>query len=139
MADEIPGKLSLTVVTRERKVVEAEVDEVRLPARRGYVGILPGHTPLLTMLHVGELMWRTGNEEHQMVVRWGFAEILPDRVIILAEGATLVEEIDVHKAEQVMEAARKELESLASHDEEFAVAQAKLEESVSMISISRGH
>lgn len=130
------GKLSLTVVTRERKVLEAEVDEVSLPAHKGYVDILPGHTPLLAALNVGELTWFADGEEHQMVIRWGFAEVLPDRVIVLAEGATLVDEIDVEKAEEVMAAAQKELESLASHDEEFAAAQARLEESVSMISLS---
>lgn len=136
MADD-KSRISLTVVTRERKVLEAMVDEVRFPADRGYVGILPGHTPLLTSLRVGELTWITGNEEHQMVLRWGFAEILPNRVIILAEGATLVDEIDLTSAEEVIAASEKELASLAAHDEEFAAAEARRDESLSMISLHR--
>lgn len=129
-------KISLTVVTRERRMLEEEVDEVVLPAAHGYLGVLPGHTPTLTSLRVGELMYRQGETEHHMVLRWGFAEILPNRVIILAEGAVMSDEIDLEKAEQFRKEAEKELESLASHDEKFAAAQAKLEESVSMITIA---
>lgn len=132
MADTI----SLTVVTRERRMLEEEVDEVILPAANGYLGVLPGHTPLLTNLRVGELMYRQGSSEHHMVLRWGFAEILPNRVIVLAEGALMSDEIDLETAERFRREAEKELESLASHDEKFAAAQAKLEESVSMITIA---
>lgn len=132
MADTI----SLTVVTRERRMLEEEVDEVVLPAANGYLGVLPGHTPTLTNLRVGELMYRQGGTEHHMVLRWGFAEILPNRVIVLAEGAVRSDEIDLATAERSRKEAEKELESLASHDEEFAAAQAKLEESISMITIA---
>ncbi len=132
MADTI----SLTVVTRERRMLEEEVDEVVLPAANGYLGVLPGHTPTLTTLRVGELMYRQGSTEYHMVLRWGFAEILPNRVIVLAEGAVRSDEIDLARAERARKEAEKELESLASHDEGFACAQAKLEESISMIAIA---
>lgn len=129
-------KISLTVVTRERRVIEEDVDEVVLPAANGYLGVLPGHTPLLTNLRVGELMYRQDGSERHMVLRWGFAEILPNRVIVLAEGAVASDEIDLAAAERSRKEAEKELESLASHDEGFAAAQAKLEESITMITIA---
>ncbi|MBW3563915.1 MAG: ATP synthase F1 subunit epsilon [Acidobacteria bacterium] len=129
--------LSLTVVTRERQVLEAEVEEVVLPAYHGYLGVLPGHTPLLAALRVGTMTYRQGGKEEHLVIRWGFAEILPNRVIVLAEGATRPSEIDVTTAERMKAEAETELADLASHDEGFNAAQAKLEESVSMISLAR--
>lgn len=132
MADTI----ALTVVTRERRIIDEMVDEVVLPAAKGSLGVLPGHTPLLSTLRVGELMYRQGSEEHHMVLRWGFAEILPNRVIVLAEGAIMSDEIDLEAAERFRKEAEQELQSLASHDEKFAAAEAKLEESISMISIA---
>lgn len=129
-------RLALTVVTRERRILEEEVDEVVLPAANGYLGVLPGHTPLLASLRVGELSYRIGADTRYMVLRWGFAEILPNRVIILAEGALMSDEIDLETAQRWRAEAEKELLGLASHDEKFRVAEAKLEESVSMISIA---
>lgn len=129
-------RISLTVVTRERRILDEDVDEVVLPAAKGYLGVLPGHTPLLSSLRVGELMYRQGAEQHHMVLRWGFAEILPNRVIVLAEGALMSDEIDVEAAERFRKEAERELESLASHDEKFAAAEAKLEESISMIHLA---
>ncbi len=136
-SDAIPDKLSLTVVTRERKILDAEVDEVVIPATDGYLGVLPGHTPLLATLRIGELMYREGSTRHHMVLRWGFAEILPNRVILLAEGARSVDEIDLEAAERQKIEAERELASLASHDEGFALAEAKLEESFAMIQLAR--
>ena len=132
---ELPTKLALTVVTRERKILETEVDEVVLPAMNGALGVLPGHTPLLAELRIGELVYREGNRLDYMVISWGFAEVLPDRVIVLAEGAIRADEIDREDAERERVAAERELGSLASHDEEFALAQARLEESVTKIHI----
>lgn len=129
-------RIALTVVTRERRILEEEVDEVVLPAAKGYLGVLPGHTPLLATLRVGELAYRDGSETHFMVLRWGFAEILPNRVIVLAEGALMGDEIDLEAAERWRREAEQELLGLASHDEKFRVAEAKLEESISMISIA---
>jgi F-type H+-transporting ATPase subunit epsilon len=129
-------RIALTVVTRERRILEEEVDEVVLPAAKGYLGVLPGHTPLLAGLRVGELAYRDGSETHFMVLRWGFAEILPNRVIVLAEGALMGDEIDLEAAERWRREAEQELLGLASHDEKFRVAEAKLEESISMISIA---
>jgi len=136
MAD-LPTKITLTVVTRERKIVEAEVQEVILPASDGEIGVLPCHTPLLTTLKVGIMRYRSGNTVHQLVLSWGFAEVLPERVIVLAERGFLPAEIDATMAEQERIEAEKELAYLSSHDPEFAVAEGKLEESIAMINIHR--
>lgn len=136
MADaKTPTRLHLVIVTRERKVVDAEVDEVFLPGAEGALGILPGHTPLLAALRPGELVYRDGASSTSMAVGSGLAEVLPDRVIVLAGTAYLSEEIEVEAAERDRTAAEKELASLAFHDEEFALAQAKLEESVAKIQV----
>jgi F-type H+-transporting ATPase subunit epsilon len=134
---ELPTKIDLTVVTRERKIVEAEVQEVILPASDGEIGVLPGHTPLLTTLRVGVMRYRSGSEVKQLVLSWGFAEVLPDRVIVLAERGILPSEIDAAAAEQERIAAEKELAFLSSHDPEFAVVEGRLEESIAMINIHR--
>ena len=139
MADALPTKLNLTVVTRDRKIVDVEADEVVLPGSDGELGILPGHTPLLALLRVGQLRYRQGNTMTRLVISWGFAEVLPDRVIVLAERGVLPTEIDPAMAEQERAAAEKELAFLSSHDPEFAVVEARLEESMAMINVSREH
>ena len=140
MADNIPPlptKLNLTVVSRDRKVLEAEADEVVLPATDGEIGILPGHTPLLTTLKIGEMRYRSGSSVSRLVLLWGLAEVLPDRVTVLADTAVLANEIDPAASERERAAAEKELASLASHDAEFAVVEARLEESIARINVSR--
>ena len=137
MADGLPTKISLTVVTRERKILDVEVDEVVLPGYDGELGILPGHTPLLAMLRIGELRYRSGNTMERLVISWGFAEVLPDRVIVLAERGILPSEIDPVAAERERAEAERELAYLSSHDHEFAVVEGRLEEAVAMINVHR--
>ena len=137
MADGIPSKLHLVVVTRERKIVEADVDEVILPAYNGEIGVLPGHTPLLAMLKVGIMRHREGGKTSSLVLSWGFAEVLPDRVIVMAETARLPAEIDPAAAEAAKREAEKEIADLSSHDPNFAVVEGRLEESVAMINLHR--
>ncbi len=91
-------KLQLQVVTRTRTVVDAEVDEVRLPGTLGEFGVLPGHTGLLTSLATGELSYRSSREEQLVAVQGGFAEILDDQVTVLADIAEAPDEIDVEAA-----------------------------------------
>jgi len=136
---ELPTKINLTVVTRERKIIEVQVDEVVLPATDGEIGILPGHTPLLTTLKVGQMRYRVGTTISRLVLSWGFAEVLPDRVIVLAETARLASEIDPAAAEAERIAAEREIADLSSHDPEFAVVEARLEESIAMINVHREH
>jgi F-type H+-transporting ATPase subunit epsilon len=137
VADLIPSKLHLVVVTRERKIVETDVDEVILPGYDGELGVLPGHTPLLAILRIGQMRYRNGSAVERLVISWGFAEVLPDRVIVMAETARLPVEIDAAAAEQVRREAEKEMAYLSSHDPEFAVVEARLEESVAMINLHR--
>lgn len=137
MADTLPTRLALTVVTRERKIIEVDVDEVVLPARDGEIGVLPGHTPLLASLKVGQLRYRTGATVHRIVISWGFAEVLPDRVIVLAERGILPSEVDPATAEADRISAERELADLSSQDPEFAVAEARLEESIALINVHR--
>jgi F-type H+-transporting ATPase subunit epsilon len=135
MAD--PRTLSLTVVARERKLIDATVDEVILPGADGEIGVLPGHTPLLAMLRIGQLRYRTGTKVERLVISWGFAEVLPDRVIVLAEKGVLPGEVDPAAAEEERKRAERELMDLSSHDPEFALVEARLEESVAMINVHR--
>src|ERR1051326_2726480 len=138
MADPLPTKLHLTIVTRERKIVETDVDEVELPATDGEIGILHGQTPLLAMLKIGQMKYRTGSQVMRLVLTWGFAEVLPESVIVMAEAARLPQEIDAAAAQAERAAAERALADLSSHDPEFAVVEARLEESVAMIDLHKG-
>ena len=95
----IPTHLRLEFVTPERALVHEDVDEVEIPGEDGYFGVLPGHAPLLAALQPGELWYRRGGERHFAFVAGGFAEVLPDRVAILAQVAEKAEEIDIQRAE----------------------------------------
>src|SRR5215210_7874386 len=95
----LPTKITLEIVTPDRPIVTAQVDEVELPGSEGYFGVLPGHTPLLATLQVGELWYRVGPERHYLAIAFGFAEVLPDRVTVLAQIAERAEEIDIARAE----------------------------------------
>ena len=95
----LPTHLTLEIVTPDRKVVTEKVDEVESPGAEGYFGVLPGHTPLLAMLQVGELWYRKGHETVYLSIAFGFAEVLPDRVTILAQFAEKADEIDIARAE----------------------------------------
>ena len=102
----LPSHLQLQIVSADRSLVNERVDEVEIPGADGYFGVLPGHTPLLALLGAGELWYRQGQEKHYLAIAFGFAEVLPDRVTILAEIAERASEIDVARAE----AARKRAE-----------------------------
>src|SRR5512142_2982094 len=95
----LPSHLTLEIVTPDRAIAHDEVDEVEIPGADGYFGVLPGHTPLLASLQVGELWYRKGGETFYLSIAFGFAEVLPDRVTILAQMAERADEIDVSRAE----------------------------------------
>lgn len=137
MADPLPTKFRLTVVTRERKIIDTDAEEAQLPASDGEIGVLPGHTPLLTTLKVGQMRYRSSGSLSRLVLSWGFAEVLPDRVIVLAETAKLPGEMDLATAEREMREAERELAYLSSHDPQFTIVEARLEESVAMIDLHR--
>src|SRR5262245_11220857 len=95
----LPTKLQLQIVSAERMLVNETVDEVEIPGADGYFGVLPGHTPLLALLQVGHLWYRQGQDVHDFVIAFGFAEVQPDRVTILAQVAERADEVDVPRAE----------------------------------------
>jgi len=101
--------LALEIVTPEKALVRENVDEVQIPGSQGYLGILPGHTPLLTTLTVGELWYRVGQEKHWLSIAEGFAEVLPDRVTVLANIAERAQDIDVGRAEAAKKRAEERL------------------------------
>ncbi|HXJ88595.1 MAG TPA: F0F1 ATP synthase subunit epsilon [Candidatus Binatia bacterium] len=101
----------LEIVTPEKKVVETAAEEVQIPGKNGYLGILPGHAPLITELSVGEIRYRENSTEQKLAVAWGFAEILPNKVTILAETAERPSEIDVERARKAKERAEQRLNS----------------------------
>ena len=105
----LPTKLTLEIVTPERALVSEQVDEVQLPGAEGYFGVLPGHTPLLATLQVGELWYRIGQEKHYLAVAFGFVEVLPDRVTVLAQLAERPEDIDVPRAEAAKKRAEERI------------------------------
>ena len=112
MADQIPPlptKIQLQIVSADRSLVNETVDEVEIPGFDGYFGVLPGHTPLLAVLQVGELWYRQGSEKHYLSIAFGFAEVQPDRVTILAQIAEKADEIDLARAEAAKKRAEERL------------------------------
>ena len=101
--------LKLEVVTPDRRLVDEAVDQVQMPGLNGYLGILPGHAPLLTELGPGELSYIHGGQTQYLAVAWGFAEVLPDKVTILADAAERPEDIDVKRAQAAKAKAEEEL------------------------------
>jgi F-type H+-transporting ATPase subunit epsilon len=116
----IPTSIDLQIVTPDRMLVHEQVDEVEIPGVNGYFGVLPGHTPLLAALSVGELWYRKGQEKTYLAIAHGFAEVLPDRVSILAQLAERADEIDVDRAESARKRAAERLEQKADVDYERA-------------------
>jgi F-type H+-transporting ATPase subunit epsilon len=102
----LPTEIRLDIVTPDRLVAHDEVTAVTIPGKNGYLGILPGHAPLLTELAAGKLEYSSGGAKHTLVVNWGFAEVLGDRVIVLVQSAERAEEIDVERAEKAKTAPR---------------------------------
>ncbi len=130
---DLPKKVLLQVVTPERSVVREEVDEITLPGSEGYLGVLPGHTPLLTSLKIGEIKYRQGGEAKFLAVSWGFAEVLPDKVTVLADLAERPDDIDVASAQEAK--ARAEA-MLKDPDTDFRAAQAALEQALVRLQVA---
>src|ERR1700680_1820990 len=94
----MPDTFQLEIVTPEKKVVDTVATEAQIPGKNGYLGILPGHAPLITELAVGEVTFRSDAGEQRLAVAWGFAKVLPNKVTSLAETAERPNEIDVERA-----------------------------------------
>jgi F-type H+-transporting ATPase subunit epsilon len=105
----LPQHLQLRIVSADRSLVDERVDEVEIPGADGYFGVLPGHTPLLGLLGTGELWYRQGQDKTYVAIAFGFAEVQPDRVTILAMVAEKAEEIDTARAEASLKRAEERL------------------------------
>jgi F-type H+-transporting ATPase subunit epsilon len=105
----LPTHLRLQIVSADKSLVNETVDEVEIPGADGYFGVLPGHTPLLALLGAGEMWYRRGPDVHHLVIAFGFAEVQPDAVTILAQIAEKADEIDVSRAESAKKRAEERL------------------------------
>jgi F-type H+-transporting ATPase subunit epsilon len=119
----LPTSIELKIVTPDRTLVDEQVDEVEVPGSEGYFGVLPGHTPMLASLAIGEMWYRKGQEKTYLALAFGFAEVLPDRVTILARIAERGTDIDVARAEEAL----KRAQAQAIQKEHVDYEQARLD------------
>jgi F-type H+-transporting ATPase subunit epsilon len=123
----LPTAIELEVVTPERHVLHETVQSLEMPGKEGYLGILPGHAPLITELGVGILTYHKGVEARYLTVIQGYAEVLPDRVIVLAEISERAEEIDIDRTRTAEGQARAELAKAGAGDKEWKDASFALQ------------
>ena len=131
----LPTHIDLQIVTPDKMLVHDQVDEVEIPGTEGYFGVLPGHTPLLASLAVGELWYRKGQEKTFLSIAFGFSEVLPERVTILAQLAETAEEIDVARAEEARKRAEARL-SQAKAEIDYERARVALIKSVARLQVA---
>ncbi|MBD0315110.1 MAG: F0F1 ATP synthase subunit epsilon [Nitrospiraceae bacterium] len=128
------GKIVLEVVTPEKQLLSQQVDEVIAPGSEGEFGVLPGHCYFLSTLRIGELRYRIGEHTHHMAVLWGYAEVTPTRVTIMAEIAEKAEDIDINRAQAAVEQAEQRLKAggLPSevHAAEMSLEKARLRKKI---------
>jgi F-type H+-transporting ATPase subunit epsilon len=132
----LPTKLTLEIVTPDKSLVREDVDEVQVPGSEGYLGILPAHTPLLATLKVGELWYRIGQEKHYLAIAFGFVEVLPDRVTILAQIAERAQDIDVERAEAAKRRAEERLAQPAVTNMDFERARIAMMKSLIRLQVA---
>ena len=118
---------TLEVVTPTRLVVRETVNEAQIPVLGGYIGVLPGHTPLLAELGIGELTYHAGNRIHSCTAMGGFVEVLADRIIVLADRAERAEDIDIARAQGARDRAQKRLANLSDPNVDWKRAEQAME------------
>jgi F-type H+-transporting ATPase subunit epsilon len=133
MAESLPTRIELELVTPEGPVVRGAVIGVSLPGKEGYLGILPGHAPLLSELKAGELSYTQDDATHYVAVSWGFAEVLPDRVIVLVHTSERAEEIDRERAQRARQRAEERLGKISDTEIDRERAQAALERAMARL------
>ena len=137
MADQLPTQIQLEIVTPDRHVAHESVNSVTIPGKNGYLGILPGHAPLLSELRTGEVSYTRGGTVHYLAVSWGFAEVLPGRVIILVQTAERAEEIDVERAERALDRAEERLKQVTDPQVDAESARADYERALARLQAAR--
>jgi F-type H+-transporting ATPase subunit epsilon len=128
----LPEKIHLEIVTPEKLVFSGTVDSLVVPSETGYLGILPGHAPLLSELGIGEISIQIDDGTDYIFCSWGFIEVLPDRVVLLAQTAELASDIDIKRAEEAKARAEKLLLS-SDPSTDFAKAELALLQAISRI------
>jgi F-type H+-transporting ATPase subunit epsilon len=128
--------IDLTIVTPERAVVHEKVHELQVPGREGYLGILPGHAPLFSELKIGEVSYRIADRWFSLAVAWGFVEVLPGQVRILAETAERATDIDVDRATRARDRAERRI-AQGGDDLDYVRALGALERAVIRLQVSR--
>lgn len=128
------GKLLLEIVTPQGLVYSDEVDGVDARGSEGEFGVLPGHVPYVTTLSIGMLSCKKGNETEYFFVSWGYADVGPEKVLILADSAEKSEEIDVERAREAMKRAEERMKQ--KEDVDFARAESSLERAVTRVQIA---
>jgi F-type H+-transporting ATPase subunit epsilon len=106
--------INLELATPDRELVHENVGEIQVPGKDGYLGILPGHAPLLGMLGTGALSYTIGSRRHFIAVHGGFLEVLPEQVRVLANEAERAEDIDLEKARAALARAQEQVNALSS-------------------------
>jgi F-type H+-transporting ATPase subunit epsilon len=134
----LPTEIHLDIVTPDRLVAHDSVSSVTIPGKNGYLGILPGHAPLLTELVPGELVYTRAGAKHSVAVDWGFAEVLPDRVIVLAESAERAEEIDLERAEKAKARAEDRLKRFDDPEVDMERAREALRRAMARLETAQG-
>jgi F-type H+-transporting ATPase subunit epsilon len=130
----LPTSIQLQIVTPDKLLVNEQVDEVEIPGTEGYFGVLPGHTPMLASLAVGEMWYRKGQEKTFISLAYGFCEVLPERVTILAQLAERAEDIDVARAEEAKR--RAEARLAQAKDVDYERARSALMKSLTRLQVS---
>ena len=130
----LPTSIELQIVTPDKRLVKEHVDEVEIPGTEGYFGVLPGHTPMLASLAVGEMWYRKGQEKTFLSLAYGFAEVLPDRVTVLASLAERAEDIDIARAEEAKR--RAEARLVQTKDIDYERARTALIKSLARIQVA---
>lgn len=123
----LPESIELQVVMPERHVLQETVKSVEIPGKEGYLGVLPGHAPLITELGIGILTYRKNGDARYLTVIDGYAEVLPDRVIVLAEISERAEEIDVSRTRAALDRAKAEVEKTSVTDPQWERASFALQ------------
>ncbi len=129
-------KLHLELVTPYRKILSEQVDEVVAPGTVGEFGLLPGHTPMLTTLDIGELSYKQDGKSFHVAVNWGYVEIEEDTVTVLVETAEVADQIDLERAKAALGRAEEALKTLDSEDKKFKIMEAALERAVIRIQVA---
>lgn len=132
-------KINFKIVTPERIVYEANIDQVSLPTAMGEITVLPNHLPLVSMLAAGELLVKIGKEEIPLAVAGGFVEIGQNKIVVLADSADRVEEIDEKRAEEARKRAEELLKTKKMDTEEYATLAAHIERELAKLKVARKH